>query len=546
MTSSELQITAATPAEDGPDELIGRVRQVVGKEFEVVGVLGKGGMATVYLAFERSLARMVALKVLHPLVLSSGTMRERFLREAKLAAALGHRNVVAIHGLREGQGIIVLVLRAVMGRSLSAILAEEGPLPIPLIQRVVAQVAGALAYSHQHGVIHRDVKPGNILLDEDGTVHVSDFGIAKALEDPNLTSTGSAIGTPAYMSPEQCAGGHVTGASDQYGLGAVAYEMLTGRTPFGADTAMGLMYAQTHHTPAPLREMRPDIPLSLSTAVDRMLNKNPTDRWPTLDAMVRQVGKPTIEGLDDPYADELGHLARRGSPALQLASTFQPSSVPSGARLSDPEAATLIFVQERSARRWLRTAALVVVAIAGTLVFPRLLERFSPPPAVPGQDSSAAPPPITPAATAAPIIPPESTALRSPPAAKPGSTTVRRPSVVADPRSDTVAARLEIQRTMLRFSRAVESRNIANVIAAVPSLTTAQQKEWEDLFARAPTLRFDIAVQKVKYAERGAVADLRGFIAYTPGSTTRRVVGPWNMTADLGGGPEGWRIVRLH
>jgi len=117
---------------------------------------------------------------------------------------------------------------------------------------------------------------------------------------------------------------------------------------------------------------------------------------------------------------------------------------------------------------------------------------------------------------------------------------------LVDPRTDTAAARLEIQRAMQRFSRAVESKNLTEVIAAVPSLTPEQQQEWERLFQRAPSLRFDIGVQKVKYEERGAEADLRGFIAYTPAGTTRRIVDPWNMTADLAVGPTGWRIIRLH
>ncbi len=538
MGAPELPEESAAPAEERPDELIGRVRQVVGNEFEVVGVLGRGGMATVYLAFERSLARMVALKVLHPLVLSSKTMRERFLREAKLAAALGHRNVVAIHGLREGQGIIVLVLRAVMGRSLSAILAEEGALSVPLVQRIVAQVAGALAYSHRHGVIHRDIKPGNILIDEEGTVHVSDFGIAKALEDPNLTSTGSAIGTPAYMSPEQCDGGLVTGAADQYGLGAVAYEMLTGRTPFGADTAMGLMYAQTHHTPMPLSEARADLPSTLATGVERMLRKDPAERWPTLDEMVRHVGKPTIDGLDDPFADELGRLARRGSPALQLASTYHPSPTP--ARLSDPEAATVIIGGERRGwrGRWI-VAAVVAAVILGFLIPGGLGRRGAPPPAPDSALLANAQPPVQ------SVPPAESAAQRPSSTSRAPAAVPRRATTIVDPRIDTLGTRREIQRAMQRFSRAVETKNIAEVIAAVPSLTPEQQRGWEQLFQKAPVLRFDIAVQKVKYEERGAEADLRGFLAYTPSGTTRREVDPWNMTAELAVGPEGWRIIRL-
>jgi serine/threonine protein kinase len=514
-----------SPAEDAPDELRPRVHQAVGDEFEIIGVLGRGGMANVYLAHERMLQRMVALKVLHPVILASPGMRERFLREARHAAALGHRNVVPIHGLRESDGLIVLVLRAVMGRSLSAILSEEGTLSIPLVQRIITQVAGALAYSHSRGVIHRDIKPGNILIDEDGTVIVSDFGIAKALEAPDLTSTGSTIGTPAYMSPEQCEGRPVSPAADQYALGAVAYEMLTGKTPFGADTAMGLMYAQTHNTPTPVREIRAAIPGELAEAVGRMMEKDPAARWPTLDEMVRRAGRPIVEGLDDPYADELGRLARRNSPALRLAEAFSPSLVTT--RRTDPDAATLLFTAPRSRGRWPWIVAIAAVTAAGLFWWPSKTEQQFP---LPGR--------VTP-----PVAAPVESTHRPAPTTAPAP---RRSSVVTDPRRDTTAARREIGKTILRYSRAVESRHIGEVIAAYPGLTPDDQRGWEGLFAKAPALHFDIAVGKITFQARGADADLRGFIAYTPNGTTRRLVEPWRYHAELALGPEGWRIVRIH
>ena len=512
-------LTDASP----PDELLPLLRRAVADEFDIVGVLGRGGMANVYLAYERALARMVALKVLHPVVLASPGMRERFLREARHAAALGHRNVVPIHGLRDAGGLLVLVLRAVMGRSLAAIIEEEGALPVPLVQRIITQVAGALAYSHSRGVIHRDVKPGNILIDEDGTVVVSDFGIAKALEAPDLTSTGSTIGTPAYMSPEQCDGRAVTPAADQYSLGAVAYELLTGKTPFGADTAMGLMYAQTHHTPTPVREIRAAVPLELAQAVERMMAKDPADRWPTLDEMVRRAGRPAVEGLDDPYADELGRMARRDSPAFRLAATYQPSPVP--ARRSDPDAATLIFAPARRQPRWPWIVGAGAVAAAALFVWPRPADQDLP------------------RATPAPVRPP-------PPVAESAPAVVRAPApkrstVVVDPRRDTTRARREIAAVILHFARAVESRRIGDVIEAFPGLTPSDQREWEGVFARAPALHFDITFDKVSWGERGAETELRGFIGYTPRGATRRHVEEWKRGAELAVGPEGWRIVRL-
>ena len=517
----------APPPEERPDELLPLLRKAVGEEFEVVGTLGRGGMANVYLAYERALGRMVALKVLHPVILASAGMRERFLREARHAAALGHRNVVPIHGLRESGGLLVLVLRAVMGRSLSAIVDEEGALPVPIVQRIIAQVAGALAYSHSRGVIHRDVKPGNILIDEDGTVVVSDFGIAKALEAPDLTSTGSTIGTPAYMSPEQCDGRLVTPAADQYSLGAVAYELLTGKTPFGADTAMGLMYAQTHHTPTPVREIRPAIPVELAEAVERMMAKDPAARWPTLDEMVRRAGRPVIEGLEDPYAEELGRLARRGSPGLRLASTYHPSPTPS--RRSDPDAATLIVQAPVRPPRWLWLTAAGAVAATALFLWPARAGQE--PPVVP---TTALPPGPR---VDSPPRPVESTVV-SPPAA-------RRATVTVDPRRDTTRARREIASVILKFTRAVESRHIGDVIDAFPGLTPADQREWESVFARAPALHFDVTFDKVVYAERGAETDLHGFIGYTPRGTSRRHVEEWKRHAELAVGPEGWRIVRL-
>ena len=508
--------------DERPDDLLPLVQAAVGDEFAIVGVLGRGGMANVYLASERALHRMVALKVLQPVILASPGMRERFLREARHAAALGHRNVVPIHGLRESGGLIVLVLRAVMGRTLASILAEEGALPIPLVQRVISQVAGALAYSHSRGVIHRDIKPGNILIDEDGTVVVSDFGIAKALEAPDLTSTGSTIGTPAYMSPEQCDGRPVTPAADQYSLGAVAYEMLTGKTPFGADTAMGLMYAQTHHTPTPMREIRGAIPVELAEAVERMMQKDAAARWPTLDEMVRRAGRPVIEGLDDPYADELGRLARRNSPALRLAGTFAADPTP--VRTSDPDADTLIFGVRRKRFAWPWLVATGAVAAAALLFWPEPVEQRAPP--------------ARPTATrTTPPIPPTRTVST---AAAP-----RRTGPVDDPRRDTLAAHREIARLVLKFSQAVESRKIGEVIAAFPGLTPDEQREWEGIFARAPALHFDLAVGRVTYGERGAETELKGFLAYTPRGTGRRTVESWKRRAEFGVGPEGWRIVSL-
>src|SRR5437870_7930097 len=210
---------------------------------EVLAELGRGGMATVYLAHDLALDRKVAIKVLAPALLLMGEgMVERFKREARTAAALSHPHIIPIYAVKESENVLYFVMKYVRGRALDAVIRDVGPLPIAMVQAILAHVSDALGYAHRHGVIHRDVKSANIMLDEDGWAVVTDFGIAKVVQAEGLTLTGVTVGTPTYMSPEQCDMRKVTGASDQYSLGVVAYEMLTGHLPFKGDSTMSVMY----------------------------------------------------------------------------------------------------------------------------------------------------------------------------------------------------------------------------------------------------------------------------------------------------------------
>src|SRR5437764_2740275 len=213
-------------------------------EYEVLAELGRGGMATVYLAHDLAVDRKVAIKVLAPALLHMGEgMVERFKREARTAAALSHPHIIPIYAVKESERILYFVMKYVQGRPLDAIIQEVGPLPIQMVQTILAHVGDALGYAHRHGVIHRDVKSANIMLDEDGWAVVTDFGIAKVVQAEGLTMTGVTVGTPTYMSPEQCATREVTGPSHQYSLGVVAYERLAGRVPFHGDSASSGMSA---------------------------------------------------------------------------------------------------------------------------------------------------------------------------------------------------------------------------------------------------------------------------------------------------------------
>jgi serine/threonine-protein kinase len=266
-----------------PDPLLDRVAAAVGDRYDVQREIGRGGMAVVYHAVEVRLQRPVALKVLPPDLAFRAGVRARFLREAQTAAQLSHPNVVPVFAAGDDGGVAWLAMALVDGETLAARVARPPRLAPGEAARVLAEVADALAYAHARGVVHRDVKPDNVLLDRHtGRVVVTDFGIARAAEeDERLTMTGAALGTPAYMSPEQAMGeGAVDGRSDQYALGVVGYQLLTGVLPFQASSATAMLMKHVGETPRPVRERAPEVPPALAAAVERALAKRPADRWP--------------------------------------------------------------------------------------------------------------------------------------------------------------------------------------------------------------------------------------------------------------------------
>src|SRR5881397_3893486 len=282
-------------------------------EYEVLAELGRGGMATVYLAHDLALDRKVAIKVLAPALLLMGEgMVERFKREARTAAALSHPHIIPIYAVKESEHVLYFVMKYVQGRALDSIIRDVGTLHIPMVQTILAHTGDALGYAHRHGVIHRDIKSANIMLDEEGWAVVTDFGIAKVVQAQGLTMTGVTVGTPTYMSPEQCATEEVTGASDQYSLGVVAYEMLTGTLPFQDDSIMSVMYAHFNQKPRPVTDHRPDCPPNLADAVMRMLEKDPARRWSSMDDVVAVCGRPSLRH-DDPIRREMITLAQGGA-----------------------------------------------------------------------------------------------------------------------------------------------------------------------------------------------------------------------------------------
>jgi serine/threonine protein kinase len=266
------------------DYLRDRVTVALGNQYLIESEIGRGGMAVVYRATDVRLNRTVAIKVLPPDVAFNAEVRARFLREAQTAAQLNHPNIVPIYAVdeKDGGSLVYFVMAFVDGESLGVRLNREGAWPVEGTVRVLRDVADALAYAHARGVVHRDIKPDNILIDRaSGRPMVTDFGIARAAAgDVRLTVTGVAVGTPAYMSPEQAVGEReVDGRSDLYSLGVVGYHMLSGDTPFKAANTPAMLVKHVSERPRPVRDRRPEVPAYLAVAIDRALAKRPDDRW---------------------------------------------------------------------------------------------------------------------------------------------------------------------------------------------------------------------------------------------------------------------------
>ncbi|MBK6840803.1 MAG: serine/threonine protein kinase [Gemmatimonadetes bacterium] len=285
--------------------------------YELDREIGRGGMGIVYLARDRRLKRQVAIKILPPELAFRGEIRTRFLREAETAAQLSHPNIVPIYSVDEREGLVFFVMAYVDGDNLAVRLHKNGALAYDETRRTLLEVARALAFAHERGVVHRDIKPDNILINkEDGRVMVTDFGIARAVSDSDarLTATGMAIGTPAYMSPEQSMGEReVDGRSDLYSLGVVAYQMISGELPFNASSTPALLVKHISENPVPLHQRCPEVPQDLGRAVMMMLEKDPDNRFPSAAALATALETGEVPMPRNGGALALGSVAPRSA-----------------------------------------------------------------------------------------------------------------------------------------------------------------------------------------------------------------------------------------
>ena len=280
----DLWLDFLAPSED--PKTLGRLG-----EYEVVDVLGRGGMGVVLKAFDPTLSRMVALKVLSPALAASGAARHRFAREARAAAAVVHEHVVAIHAVSSWRGLPYLVMQYISGHSLQERIDRDGPLEVDEVLRIGMQAAVGLAAAHAHGLVHRDVKPSNILL-ENGVerVKLTDFGMARAADDASLTQSGVLAGTPQYMAPEQALGDGMDHRADLFSLGSVLYAMCAGRPPFRAETTMAVIRRVCDDRPRPLREVNPDVPSWLAAIIAKLHAKDPARRFQSATEVAEVLG----------------------------------------------------------------------------------------------------------------------------------------------------------------------------------------------------------------------------------------------------------------
>jgi uncharacterized protein YjdB len=313
----------------GSEMLLEQVRRATSGEYSIDNELGRGGMAVVYMARDNALDRRVAIKVMLPDLVNVEGLSERFLIEARTAAHLDHPGIVTVYSVKERDSLLFIVMKYIAGRTLESILGDDRAVPVEVATTLIGQIAEALHFAHTEGVIHRDVKPSNVLVDLRGRPVITDFGIAKVTNATSITVTGSIIGTPAYMSPEQCRGLQATAASDQYALGVMAYELFARRLPF-TGTLFELIHAHCDLPPEPLDKLRPEVDPRIHQAIMKMLAKNPRERFASMGEVAKVFNQELGAGLDATAVREvIAEMAKKSADTI-------PATVRKGAAATTP------------------------------------------------------------------------------------------------------------------------------------------------------------------------------------------------------------------
>jgi serine/threonine-protein kinase len=361
------------------------IDQVFDGRYRVLRKLGTGGMANVYLAEDQELGRSVAIKMLDERHSQDEQFVERFRREAKNAAGLSHPNIVSIYDRGQAEGTYYIAMEYLEGRTLKELLVTRGPTPLPVAIDYTRQILSALGFAHKHGIVHRDIKPHNVVVAPDGRLKVTDFGIARS-GTSQMTETGSIIGTAQYLSPEQAKGAPVTPASDIYSVGIVLYEMLTGSVPFTGDTPLEIAMKHLSTTPLPPSEKRQEVPPELDAIVLRALAKDPAQRYQSADEMDADLARAARGQAVAPETEEAATQVLKGVGAATLASA--PTAITRRVNVGPPAPPaypppTGFYEYDEPIRRrsfwpWLLATLLVAAAIfGGWYVYTKIQDQLS-------------------------------------------------------------------------------------------------------------------------------------------------------------------------
>jgi serine/threonine protein kinase len=558
------------------DEAEGRQRLqlALGDGYEVRELLGRGGFGLVFTAFDRRLKRDLAIKVLRMELAQSSNFMDRFEREAMTAAQLRHPNIVPIYTIGEKDGLAYIVMPLIKGETLQALLERDGPLPMAETTRILTDAASALAAAHAVGLIHRDIKPDNIMLEgPEKRVLLMDFGIAKMLSnsDATLTGTGILIGTPLYMSPEQGSGDKDQDQrSDIYSFGVVAYHMVTGKPPFAGTSGADLIRQHVLTPATDVRMFRPTVPPALATAVMRCLQKDRTKRWQTAEELrdalqaasaqresgmvaasvfrfqrnVARLAKPLMiaVGLSAPVAAVL--LLRSKEEPVLPAAAVEPAPTPS----TDP--VDSLFLAAQGAATYARQRAVTAGATLAQLASGDSVRTIADSLARLDRKAEAAVL-LTSAAslwerTERPNRP-AATPAQSPGVGTTATTVTRQSERPVPPAVQTVAARTDSQTVSDYYSelaRAIESRQLGEVKRLLPNLSPNDERNWRGLFDDRGVDSIDARFTVLNVTRRESVTYARVQYSQNVVKGTRSQSRGRTIMATLTLGPQGWRQIR--
>jgi hypothetical protein len=488
-------------------------KKVIANRYELIKPIGTGGMAEVYLARDRKLDRTVAIKLLHADNSGDPAFHERFRREARAAASLDHPNVVPVYDWGIAGGAQYIVMEHVGGGNLKQAVISRGPFPEPQALAICAKVASALDAAHRSGLIHRDLKPQNVLLDQDGNPKLTDFGIARAVGETQLTRTSAVIGTAHYMSPEQAQGQPIDGRSDLYSLGIVLYELLTGKVPFDADTPLAIALQHLNATPPRPRRMLPRISGPTEEVVVRALAKRPARRYQSADEMRRALERA----------------------AERLAPRRRAAFIPGRTMVVAP-----VLAAGGPPRRRIAPALVAVLLLLGLGTLALAVPTFRPGPATsPENVSLASPTPQTTAsaATASPTQAP-TPAPTSAPTAAPAPAPAVQPQPTPAPLLARVPSTGSPAAAVQTFYSLITQKKLDDALALWSQRMRANFPPNENLYGRfGPTHRISadrINVVSVNDQTGVAVVEVEVVEVYGSPAVTRRWVGTWQLvrTAD--------------